>query len=289
MIGKILPLPVFVTILAPLVMPVTAHAATVEFSLKSKAVVIGEGSDVDETNQFTPVGVLGNETGSIISSVGGSQASAGYSINQLTGAIKFGARSDLTASSLNFESEASSSVDLRLREDLVVSGTGNVTFRLDIEGGFDSSTLQATSLESPTVSAGMTLLTNGGNGPQVFKSDDLFLAGALNASTAVNETLEFSFSLNGASVAYQFVLDIASTSRVFERQGNTGISSADFFNTAFLSIVADDTITVTASDPLFLAGESSEPVSEVPLPATAWMFIASLAGLGLLRKRKAVS
>lgn len=289
MIKKTLPLAALATALAPFMLPSLAQAATVDFSLNSLVVVQGVGGDSDAQDQFTPVPVLGNETASVLTAVGGSQATAGFAINQQTGAIKFGASSDLTASNLNFTSQATSSVDLTLREDLVISGTGDVTFRLNVEGALASGTPAVNGTEIPTVSASMQLLIDNGAGPNVFRSDDLFLAGTVNDTIAVDETLEFSITLDAASIAYQFVLDLASTSQVLERQGSSGFSSADFFNTAFLSIEADDTITVTASDPLFLAGDASGPVSQVPLPATAWMFIAALAGLGLIQKRQAHS
>lgn len=267
-----------------------ASAATVLYELNSSAVV-GASSQQDlvrdfddaESDGFVPLPA--NAAVSVKSEgqrqSGQSTSSAGFDIDQQSGAIKFGATADVTSPGGFISSTASSGVSFTLNEVLSITGTGDITFRLAVEGSLFSSSTANNGGEGSSFEAGMRFIDNS-SGFDVLGSDRVFQSAPVNTASVVDELLEFTVSIS-ESKDYLLILRFSANTRITEGGlGDSGRSSADFFNTAFLSFTADPTLSVAPSDPLFLSGTG--PVPAVPLPAGLWLMLGALGGLGLLRK-----
>jgi hypothetical protein len=270
----------------------TAQAATVNFSAGA-LVSVGTNPDViDETPGASGILPLtGNESRSFVAEdmdefgPGQGRATSSFSINQATGAIKFGSSASVTAPLSLVSSRASAGVELNISEVFNIVGTGDITFRLAIEG-----LLSSTSLAGGTGSrygATMRLVDQtGAFGFDVIGRDRTFANPPRGTTQIVNDVLEFTTTIT-SSQDYLFLLNLDATAATEARGfGNSGSSQADFLNTAFLSFEADDTLTVTASDPLFLSGVTG-PVAPVPLPASAVLFASAFGLLRLTRRRSA--
>ncbi len=270
----------------------TAHAATVNFTAGT-LVSVGTNPDViDETAGASgPLPLTGNESRSFVAQdtdefgPGQGRATSSFSINQATGAIKFGSSATVTAPSSPVASRANGFVQLNISEVFNIVGTGDITFRLAIEG-----LLSSTSLAGGTGSAynaRMRLVDQtGAFGFEVIGSDRTFANPPRGTTQIIDDVLEFTTTIT-SSQDYLFLLNLDASAATEARGfGNSGTSQADFLNTAFLSFEADDTLTVTASDALFLSGATG-PVAPVPLPASAFLFASAFGLLRLTQRRSA--
>ncbi|MFL4469979.1 VPLPA-CTERM sorting domain-containing protein [Tateyamaria armeniaca] len=269
-----------------------ASAATILYTLNSSVSVGGSpNTDVDEKMQSTFIPLTGNESASVEANVkdsfgpGAGNATSGFTVDQAAGSIKFGATADITAPASQVLSRATSSMSISLAEDFTITGTGNITFRLGLEGLLSHASTRNFGGEGSAVNAFMRLVDNS-SGFTTLGSDRFSQNATFNTSAVIDELLEFTVNIT-ESKTYLFNLSMDASTAVRERGfGNSGASSADFFNTAFLSFTADPTLTVTTGDPAFLSGTTPAPV---PLPAAGWLLLAGLGGLGALRRRKHTS
>ena len=279
------------TLLAAGVLALPASAASVTYTLNSGVRVGGSSnSDFDDISQNTLVALADNASVSVSSAVddasgpGQGTSTAGFDIDQTTGSIKFGASGGVTAPSSPISSSASSTLSLFIAEDFLITGTGNITFRLGIEGLLSNATSTLSGGDGSSMNAFMRLVDTS-NGFDVLGSDRFSQSVGANATSIIDDVLEFSVNIT-ESKSYLFNLSLMASTRVGEKGlGSSGFSASDFFNTAFLSYTADSSLTVAPSDALFLSNTVPGPVPAVPLPAGAWLLLGALGGLRVLRRK----
>lgn len=273
-------------------MSTSVSAATIGVVLSSDVKVGGNALVVDEVlNGQNAVPLTGNEAQSVTAEdddafgPGRGKSTASYSIDQTTGSFKFGASADITAPTSQSGSSAGSMIQLGIAETFNIQGTVDITFSLAIDGFLDVS---AARKGGARIQSTMRLVDQ--NGPfdfDVIGSDSTFARARLGESAIVDDMLQFTTTIT-KSQDYLFLLSLNASASTFQQgTGNSGSANANFLNTAFLSFVADDTLTVTASDPNFLSGTGSGPVSPVPLPAGAMLMLSGLAALRLVRRKRA--
>lgn len=267
----------------------SVSAASITYTLSTDVSLGGANKDFDETIQNSFVPLDGNETVSVSSDAkddfgpGQGSATAGFDIDKETGAIKFGAASSVTAPSSPIVSNADGSLSLNLIEDFNIVGTGNITFRLGLEGVMSTSTTRNDGGEGARVQAAMRLVDTS-SGFNVLGSDNFAETAGVNTTSIIDEVLEFTANIS-ESKTYLFTLSLSSGVDVTERGlGNAGQGASDFLNTAFLSFSADPTLSVTPSDPLFLSDAGGGGVPAIPLPAGAWLLLGGVGCLRLLRR-----
>lgn len=268
-----------------------ASAATVNYQLGAQ-VKVGNNSAVstDEVSGgLVPLADNAVQSAAATDSVsfgpGSGSASASYDIDQEAGRFRFGTRTDITAPSSPVASRASANFDLTLAETFTITGTGNITFRLGIDGMLATNTTRNDGGEGSRYNA-LIRLADTSSGFDVLGTDRAFANAGVGQTALIDELLEFSVNIT-ESKDYLFNLSLSLTSRVSERGlGNSGSSFADFTNTAFLWFEADDTLTVTAADSRFLSNATGGPVSPVPLPAGMWMLLLGVGGFSIVRRRQ---
>ncbi len=271
-----------------------AKAASVLFQSES-FVQVGatDNRDYDEISEASLVALPQNAANSSAAMVddrfgpGQGSAESSYDINQETGAIKFGASASITAPTSQINSRATSFVDFYVTENFAISGTGDITFRLGIEGGMST----AGSLVNPDADAfamaSFSLVDNNG-GFDILGSDRFEQRVTAASGAMVDDVLEFTASITETK-NYLFTMSFrAEVSAVTKGFGTSAQASSDFLNTAFLSFEADDSLTVTASDTRFLSNVGGT-VPAVPLPASSVILVSGLLALFGLRRRKAVA
>lgn len=215
---------------------------------------------------------------------GAGSASASYVVNQETGVVKFGAAADVTAPTSQVTSRSSASVSVGISEVFSIQGTGDITFRLAIDGIMGSTALDGGT--GVNMDARMRLVDQQGPfGFSVIGSDSLFINPTRGTIAAIDEVLEFTTSIT-KSQDYLFLFSFSTVaSTAAKGLGNSGTSTSNFNNTAYLSYEAASTLTVTASDPLFLSNTNLANTPTVPLPAGAWLLLTGLALLPLAKRR----
>lgn len=215
---------------------------------------------------------------------GSGSASASYAIDQSTGVIKFGAAADVTAPTSQVASRSRASVSVRISELFSIQGTGDITFRLGIDGIMGSTALDGGT--GVNMEARMRLVDQQGSfGFQTIGSDSLFIAPPRGTTAVIDDILEFTTSIT-KSQDYLFLFNFSTVASTQAKGlGNSGSSTSNFMNTAYLSYTADSTLTVTASDPLFLSNTATPNTPAVPLPAGAWLLLTGLALLPMAKRR----
>ena len=268
----------------------TAHAATITGGFATKVNLAGQPQVNNNTTGNNVVRSLtGNEmfsatsTDSLPPGPGFGQGSGSFDIDQASGEIKFGVSATVTAPAATTRSTANAGMSVAITELFDIQGTGDITFRLAIDGILTAPI--ADGFSSAGAGASIRLRDkSGGFGSKVLGFESVNFVSTPGLSTIFDDVLEFTATITKADT-YEFRLGLNAGAAARELgQGNSASSSADFLNTAFLSFDADDTLTVTASDTRFLGG-STPPPPAVPLPAGALLLVTGLAVLRRLKRR----
>lgn len=269
----------------------TADAASLSFTLDTVAnapISRDPNSTSDFQQEASPgVALTGPTTGSSASaatggsSAGQGTATAGFNIDPSAGVLKFGTSASVTPSSAPIDTRATGFLELGLFETFSITGTGDFTFTMDIDGLLSATQNVSATSQAARVSARILLSDPSASRFSGPVASDRFNTKVNEGQSAViDQVLSITASIDAATPKdFGLAVFIQSQSSVSEKaNGTPQTAQSDFFSTAFLSFSTTGSLTATPSSATFLSGTTAA----VPLPAGMWLMLAGLGGLGAL-------
>ncbi len=264
----------------------SANAATISYLVEALATTSTNNvSTIDQQTVTEPGRTLDAPISlQLNANTADSSSTTTLSVNGQTGEIKLGTNDGAKQFAAD-EADASGEVSVRIRETFTAIGTGMVSFSAAIDGILSQNhdpqgTFNFALFEADLV---VSLLGTG------------TMTDGLNISTAsqqgggavtidVDDVLETTFQVtNGATFAFDLYVRAASNMSTSAANLITE-GGANFLNTVKISATAGPGMTLTASDPSFLAGT---PPPQIPLPGGLPLLAGGLGLLILRRNRMA--
>ena len=264
-----------------------AQAATLTYDLRTSVISeSGDGSSDGFDTEDRVVTLDGAFTDTSNSSSGFASASSRLSVDPDAGIVRFGSSAESTYDAGNeWYTSGRALADFSLTETFLVSGDGTVTFSIAIDGFLSKSA--AAFVNSTSAQSVLRLGVVDRFGAEERDSFSRELTTAPGATLAIDELLTASMDLrDGETLSFEYRAGLAAFTRANEYE-TFSAAEANFLNTARISYVTDQGMTLTPSNPTFLSGGSmEEPIGAVPLPAGLPLLLAGLGALGLAGRRR---
>lgn len=256
----------------------TAAATTVNISSQSRASAFGVPAQTDQLilDDVDTVGGPTSYAASTQATVGPAVGSSSGSVNIDSGLLRSSTQAVLPAAHETTGHEASGATEVSMETGFTASGSGNVTFRLAVDGFWDLAPRDGGALGWQTQGK-LSLFDLGGTRLRV--TDDFRLNATVSPMVgAFDDTLQFSFFVFDG-VEYSIFTSLLT-------QISSGQGAIDFASTAALTIIPDPGVVLTYDDPRFLTVTNPQPAA-VPLPASVFGLLAAMGALVVMRRRRA--
>ncbi len=197
-------------------------------------------------------------------------------VDGVAGTLKIGADVAYTGISDNDQQSRAAAV-ARLGETFTITGTGTVSFLMDYDGTYDAARHNFSG-NILAVGTGPGVLVSPA-GERVFsQTSDTYDAGSFGGQ------LRATYAFDGSGPA---VLTTTWTLRGFVDADTTNRNAMfDATNTAYISILASDGISISSQDAQFLNGAFSDAPTTVPLPAGGLLLLCGLLGTAIFGRRR---
>lgn len=210
-------------------------------------------------------------------------SSAGLNINAATGQVKFGANAFAQGRTGQFNgSNASAISEFELTEVFATTGSGSVTFFVDIDGSLTrNGPITSSNARIDAKLSGFAV----GNRPQ---EDRMFATtGSLgDGAHLIDQRLSVTLNVAGSNNVRLVFGGAAGAQAVVQTITATHETTSDFFNTATISFITTGDLALTASDPNFLSGGDISSPAAVPLPASMPLLIGAFGVIAALGRRR---
>ena len=221
---------------------------------------------------------------------GRSIATSALIVDPATGKVKYGSSSYSEGLTNTLPgTSASARTRFELKENFLLTGTGSVTFFIDVDGYLEEVGTENANGNAYFDSKIDLRYLDGGGEDRIW--DNTGLAGS---PVVVDYRHELTVPMYGNDrKVFLTYSGTATTDSGFQTIPGTHSTVSNFLNTATLGYAITGDVTVTASDPLFLSnmgggatgGETGGP-STVPLPAGLPLLAGALGLIAMVRRRR---